>query len=51
MNDDGPQTLIEAVQHFADPQVCHRYMVRLMPFKSNRTTIDTGALAGERRWR
>jgi len=29
MNEEGPQTLIEAVKHFADPQVCHRYMVKL----------------------
>jgi len=29
MNANGPETLIEAVQHFADPQVCHDYMVKL----------------------
>jgi transposase-like protein len=29
MNDEGPQTLIEAVKHFADLQVCHQLMVNL----------------------
>lgn len=29
MNAEGPQTLIEAVKHFADPQVCHAYMVKI----------------------
>lgn len=29
MNAEGPETLIEAVTHFSDPQVCHRYMVKL----------------------
>jgi transposase-like protein len=29
MNDEGPQTLIEAVRHFTDPQICHDYMVNL----------------------
>lgn len=29
MNEDGPQTLIEAVKHFADLQVCHSLMVKL----------------------
>ena len=29
MNEECPQTLIEAVKHFADLQVCHAYMVRL----------------------
>lgn len=29
MNEEGPQTLIEAVKHFADPQVCHAYMVKI----------------------
>lgn len=29
MNVDGPQTLIEAVKHYADLQVCHAYMVKL----------------------
>lgn len=29
MNAEGPETLIEAVQHFSGPQVCHRYMVKL----------------------
>ena len=26
---DGPQTLMEAVQHFADTYTCHAYMVSL----------------------
>jgi transposase-like protein len=29
MNADGPQTLIEAVKHFADLGACHAYMVNL----------------------
>jgi hypothetical protein len=29
MNADGPQTLIEAVKHYADLTVCHNYMVKL----------------------
>lgn len=29
MTESGPDTLMEAVQHFSDPQVCHRYMVKL----------------------
>ncbi len=29
MNSEGPQTLIDAVKHFADPQICHEYMVNL----------------------
>lgn len=29
MNETGPQTLIEAVKHFADLGACHAYMVRL----------------------
>jgi transposase-like protein len=29
MNDEGPQTLIEAVRFFSDPQICHEYMIRL----------------------
>lgn len=29
MNEEGPQTLIEAVKHFADLTVCHKYMVKL----------------------
>jgi transposase-like protein len=29
MNEEGPQTLIDAVKHFADLQVCHAYMVNL----------------------
>lgn len=29
MNDTGPETLIEAVRYFTDPQICHEYMVNL----------------------
>lgn len=29
MNDEGPQTLIEAVRHFSDPQICYQLMVNL----------------------
>lgn len=29
MNAQGPQTLVEAVQYFADPQICFRYMTAL----------------------
>jgi len=29
MNEQGPQTLLEAVRHFADLGVCFRYMVSL----------------------
>ena len=29
MNEEGPQTLIDAVKHFADPEVCHKFMVKL----------------------
>jgi len=29
MNDEGPQTLIEAVKHFADLTLCHKLMVNL----------------------
>ncbi len=29
MNAEGPETLIEAVTHFSDPQICHEYMVNL----------------------
>lgn len=29
MPDDGPKTLMEAVQHFASLDVCHAYMIRL----------------------
>jgi transposase-like protein len=29
MNDHGPETLIEAVRYFTDPQICHDYMVNL----------------------
>lgn len=29
MNTEGPDTLIEAVQHFSEPVVCHAYMVKL----------------------
>ena len=26
---DTPQTLVEAIQHFSDPQVCHDLMVNI----------------------
>jgi transposase-like protein len=29
MNAEGPETLMEAVKHFADLTVCHKYMVKL----------------------
>lgn len=29
MNEEGPQTLIDAVTHFADAGACHAYMVKL----------------------
>ena len=29
MNENGPQTLIEAVRYFTDPHICHAYMVNL----------------------